>query len=94
LSQLKSGWDASKLCRYHWPSGRRVQAGPPNVERQLFGGWSSRPSAKMNRARRSGRRVPGLLEPGVLVGAVVGHQVHQQLQTPVVAGVAQPLERG
>ena len=40
LSQLKSGCEESKMCRYHWPSSIWVQAGPPNTDSQLFGGSS------------------------------------------------------
>ena len=52
--QFQSGWLVSNRCRYHWPSGTRVQARPPNLEGQLFGGsspWAPRPSRKMNRSR-------------------------------------------
>ncbi|MBY8853342.1 hypothetical protein K7G98_35975, partial [Saccharothrix sp. MB29] len=29
---------AANRCRYHWPSGTRVHAGPPNWLGQLLGG--------------------------------------------------------
>ena len=54
FSQLRSGWVLSNRCRYHCPSGSRVQASPPNTERQLFGGsspCSPRPSRNMYRSR-------------------------------------------
>ena len=59
LSQLKSGWEESKRCRYHWPGlavrlGVRVQAGPPKWDSQLLGGSSPSspcPSRKMNMSR-------------------------------------------
>ena len=45
LSQLRSGCDESKMCKYHWPSSpfgsvMRVQELPPKTDCQLFGGSS------------------------------------------------------
>ncbi len=45
LPQLKSGCSGANRCRYHSPgvpsgSVTRVQAGPPKIDCQLFGGWS------------------------------------------------------
>ena len=59
LSQLRSGWPGANRCRYHSPavpSGFlvRVQAGPPKMDDQLFGGsspCSPRPGRNQNRSR-------------------------------------------
>ena len=38
--QFRSGCSGANRCRYQRPSGVRYQAGPPNSDRQLFGGCS------------------------------------------------------
>ena len=54
FSQLKSGWDLSKMCRYHCPgfpsfSVILVQATPPKTDSQLFGGsWPVSPLPSLN----------------------------------------------
>ncbi|CAM5264712.1 hypothetical protein SVIOM74S_02236 [Streptomyces violarus] len=78
--QLRSGCSGANRWRYQSPSGSRVQAGPPKQDTQSFGGSApSGPRAGAEdvalafRAARSGRQ--RRLEPGVLVGGVVGHDV-------------------
>ncbi len=54
LRQFQSGCSGVNMCRYHWPSATRVQAGPPNMACQLLGGSlpsGPRPAAKWKRAR-------------------------------------------
>ena len=85
LAQLKSGCSGANRCRYHSPgvpSGSviRVQAGPPKIDCQSFGGSSPpapRPGRNQNRSRSAepGRGGQRGLEPRVLVGAVVRHDV-------------------
>ena len=94
FSQFQSGCLVSNRCRYHWPgvpSGLvvRVQAGPRKQDSQLFGGsspCSPRPSRKMYRSRSGepGAAARAGLEPDVLVGGVVGHQVDDHLQAECV----------
>ena len=57
LDQSRSGCSAANRCRYHWPSGTRVQAGPPKRDCQLFGG--SAPSSPVP-SRKTYRRRAGL----------------------------------
>ena len=48
--QFQSGCSLVNMCRYHWPSGTRVHAGPPKLAIQSVGGWSPfgpLPSRKM-----------------------------------------------
>ena len=59
LAQLKSGCSGANRCRYHSPgvpsgSVTRVQAGPPKIDCQSFGGRSPpgpRPGRNQNRSR-------------------------------------------
>ena len=102
LSQLKSGWRRIEAVQVPLPGravrvGSRVQAGPPKTDRQLFGGSAAvrpRPSRKRKRARSGdpGGAASACLEPRVLVGAVVGHEVHQHLEAAGMRGVEQPVE--
>ena len=64
FSQSRSGCRESNRWRYHCPSGTRVQAAPPKIDSQLFGGSSPvAPRPSRNRYRpRSG-------EPGALARA-------------------------
>ena len=102
LSQLKSGWEESNRCRYHWPgvpSGlvTRVQAGPPKWDCQLFGGSfavgaASVPEDEHVPGRGAGFGGQGRLEEGVLVGAVVGNQVHDDPDAVFVGAGNQGVE--
>ena len=79
-SQLRSGCSGANRCRYHSPSATRVQAGPPKIDCQSFGGSSPfvalagpEPEAlARGRARSCGQRLP---EPRVLVRDVVRDDV-------------------
>ena len=103
-SQSRSGWRESNRCRYHSPgvpSGSvvRVHAGPPKIDCQLFGGSvpsTPRPVAEqvagaLGRARAGGQRG---LEPDVLVGGVVGHQVDDHAQAEAVRALEHRVEVG
>src|ERR1700733_4051678 len=71
--QLKSGCSGANKCRYHSPfdpsgSVTRVQAGPPKIDCQLFGGSSPetpRPARNQNRDRAA--------EPGPAASAATNH---------------------
>ena len=94
-SQLRSGCSGANRCRYHSPSATRVQAEPPKIDCQPFGGSS--PSAplpgrnqKRRRAGGSGGRGERLLEPRVLVGDVVRDDVDDRAD-PERAGLGDQL---
>ena len=81
FAQLKSGCSGANRCRYHSPEGEtRVQAGPPKIDCQSFGGRSPdgpRPGRNQNRSRsaepgRSRKRGP---KPRMLIRAVVRDDV-------------------
>ena len=91
-SQLRSGWPGSKRCRYHWPdAASRVQAGAVRSkdDTQLLGGAPSGVASRHTYQSRwawSAAR-PGVEEPGVLVGGVVGDPVDDHLE-PEGVGLA------
>ena len=99
FAKFRSGCSGANMCRYHWPSGTRVHAGPPKTDGQLFGG--SLPSGPrpvpeqvarpLGRAGRRGQRRP---EPLVVVRAVVGHQVDGHPDAQAVGVGEQRVELG
>src|SRR5450759_4379383 len=64
FSQFRSGWLESNRCRYHSPglssaSVTLVQAGPPNLDSQLFGGSSPSSPRPVRNTYLSRAALPG-----------------------------------
>ena len=97
FDQSRSGCSGANRCRYHCPSGTRVQALPPKFDTQSLGGSSPEspdPSRNTYRARSAEPGEDGQCgpEPLVLVRGVVRHDVDDDLQVVLVGGPDQGVE--